>query len=280
MRTSAFIGLPADRREFAVLKHAQEARLRFERHIADFVEEQRAPLRLFEASDPASGGARESAALVAEQFRLDQFARYGRHVDDHERSVAPFAVIVERFRSQFLAGARLAGEHHRKVGRHQPRQRAVDVLHRGRPPDQRQPLRGVDLRERRGLDPIGQRAPDDSDDLGEIERLGKILPSAALVGPDRGKERILSAHQDDLEIRPHLASAGNEIEAVLARHDDVGDHDVAFAVFDPGPQRAAVAGRPDVEALAAERPFEHRAHGAVIVRHEYRRGHGASSPSA
>jgi hypothetical protein len=53
-------------------------------------------------------GAGEGALLVAEQFALDQIARDRRHVDGHERPVAALAVIVQRARHQFLAGAGLA----------------------------------------------------------------------------------------------------------------------------------------------------------------------------
>ncbi len=41
---------PADGDVFALLQHAQQARLRLERHVADLVEEQRAALRLLEAA--------------------------------------------------------------------------------------------------------------------------------------------------------------------------------------------------------------------------------------
>ena len=70
------------------------------------------------------------ALLVAEQFRLDQFARDGRHVDRHERTVAPPAVVVQRARDQLLAGARFAGNEYRQIGLREPRHDPVDILHR------------------------------------------------------------------------------------------------------------------------------------------------------
>ena len=90
--------------------------------------------------DARAVGAGEGALLVAEQFGLDQVARDRRHVDGDERAVAALAVIVQRARDQFLAGAGLAGDHHREVGLHQPRQHAVDVLHGRRAADQRHRL--------------------------------------------------------------------------------------------------------------------------------------------
>ena len=98
-------GAAADGRVFALLQHAQQPGLRLHRHVADLVEEQRAAFGLLEAAGDAGVGAGEGALLVAEQFALDQFARDRRHVDGDERPVAPLAVIVQRARHQFLAGA-------------------------------------------------------------------------------------------------------------------------------------------------------------------------------
>jgi len=54
----------ANRRVFALLQHAQQTRLRLQRHVADLVEEQRAALGLFEPADAAVRGAGKGAALV------------------------------------------------------------------------------------------------------------------------------------------------------------------------------------------------------------------------
>ncbi len=54
--------------ELAVAEHPQQTRLQVERHVADFIEEERAAIGLLEA--PATHGlrARERTALVAEEF--------------------------------------------------------------------------------------------------------------------------------------------------------------------------------------------------------------------
>ena len=128
---------PADRRVFALLEHAEEPRLRLHRHVADLVEEERAAFGLLEAAGGARLRAGEGAALVAEQLRFDQVARDRGHVDGDERALPPLAVIVQRARDELLAGAGLAGDHHGQVGLHEPREHAVDVLHRRRTADQR-----------------------------------------------------------------------------------------------------------------------------------------------
>ncbi|MNU78083.1 hypothetical protein D3C71_676680 [compost metagenome] len=59
---------PADRRIFALLQHAQKAGLCIHRHVADFVEEQRATLGLFETTGRAVLRTGKGALLVTEQF--------------------------------------------------------------------------------------------------------------------------------------------------------------------------------------------------------------------
>lgn len=128
---------PADGRVLSLLQHAQESRLRLQRHVADFIEEERTAFSLLEPSDAAPGRAGERALLMAEQIGLDQLARDRRHVDGDERTVPALAVIVQRAGDEFLARAALARDHHSQVRRHQSREHAVDVLHRGRAPNER-----------------------------------------------------------------------------------------------------------------------------------------------
>ena len=61
----AVLGL-ADALEFAVLEHAQQFCLKFERQLADFIQEQRAVFGIFEITGPRSRGAGERPFAVAE----------------------------------------------------------------------------------------------------------------------------------------------------------------------------------------------------------------------
>jgi hypothetical protein len=81
--------VPASARVCAVLQHAKQSCLRFERHVADLIEEQRAPFRLLEAP---------GAIPRAEQFALDRVFAGCSHVDGYERTVAALAVVVQRMR--------------------------------------------------------------------------------------------------------------------------------------------------------------------------------------
>ena len=89
---------------------------------------------------------------------------------------------------------------------------------------------------------IRECASDDADQLLEIERFGKILVRPFLRSAHGGNEGILRAHDDDGEIRPHFLYARQQIESILVRHHDVGNHEIAFALTDPAPQGGRVAG--------------------------------------
>ncbi len=58
----------ADARDDAVFQHAQEFRLELERHLADFVEENRAALGMLEMSFAHLVGAGERTPLMTEEF--------------------------------------------------------------------------------------------------------------------------------------------------------------------------------------------------------------------
>lgn len=76
---------PAHAVETALGQHAQQAGLQLDRHIADLVEEQRAAMRLLEASAPQRIGSGEGATLVPKQLGLQQVARNRRGVQRNER---------------------------------------------------------------------------------------------------------------------------------------------------------------------------------------------------
>jgi hypothetical protein len=91
-----------------MLQDAQQAGLRLHRHVADLVKEERATFGLLETAGGAVLRAGEGALLVPEQFRFDQVARDRSHVDRNEGAAAAAAILVQRARYQFLAGARFA----------------------------------------------------------------------------------------------------------------------------------------------------------------------------
>ena len=71
----------------SVTQYAQQTRLQVERHVANFIQEQRAALGLFKAA-PAHGlRTGKSAAFVAKQFALQQIFRDSCGIDSNKRPV-------------------------------------------------------------------------------------------------------------------------------------------------------------------------------------------------
>ena len=105
--------MATDAIKVAIREHTQQARLQFGWHVADFVEEQRATIRLLETPTPLCGGAGECTFFVPEQFRLEQIARDSRSVDGDKWCIAPRAVPMQCTRNEFLAGAGFAIDQHR-----------------------------------------------------------------------------------------------------------------------------------------------------------------------
>ena len=96
----------ADALHLPLFQDAQQLGLHHQRHVADFVQEQRAAVGLFEFAQVPGGGAGERALLMAEQLGFDQLAGHGRAVQGDERAVAARAALVQGARDQFLARCR------------------------------------------------------------------------------------------------------------------------------------------------------------------------------
>ena len=143
----------------------------------------------------------ERAALVAEQLGFEQVLRDRRGVDRDERPRRARAVPVQRARDQLLAGARFAGDQHRRVAT------ATAGRWRGTPPASPAPGRASRATSRgrlaRGLaaQAFARRARRISvDRLVDVERLGQIFERAALERRDRAVEIRVRGHDDDRQL--------------------------------------------------------------------------------
>ena len=119
----------ADARDLAALQHAQQLDLRRNRHVADFVQKQRAAVGVFEFALPIGRRIGERAANVAEQLALQNVLAQRRTIERHERPLLPRAVLMNRLGDQLLAGARVALDQHGGVGRRDPLQPRDHVVH-------------------------------------------------------------------------------------------------------------------------------------------------------
>src|SRR5436190_2627678 len=117
--------------DFAFLQHAQDLGLRLRAHVADFVEENRSAIRLFELADLLFRRAGERPLFVPEQLALDQVLGNGGAIHLHEPLAAAQTVAVDRPRDELLADAALALNQHRRVGGRRAADRRHDVLEPG-----------------------------------------------------------------------------------------------------------------------------------------------------
>ncbi|MCY1516120.1 hypothetical protein D9M68_507340 [compost metagenome] len=256
--------------EVAVAEHAQEARLQVEGHVADFVEEQRAALGLLEAAAAHGLRAGEGAALVAEEFALEQVLGNGGGVDRHEGAVGARRVLVQRARHQLLARARFAGDEHRDVALRQPADGTEHVLHRGR------------LAEHFGRGDHAlfghflalafvDGAADEFHSARQVEGLGQVLEGAALEGRDRAVEVGERGHDDDRQAGVLGLDLVEQVEPRAARHADVAHQDlralllVAFGLFECGQHFACVREAARGQVFAQQCLLEHEAYRLVVI---------------
>ena len=99
--------MAADAPECLLLEEAQQLGLQRQRHVADFVEEHRAAVGLFEQAPSALARVGERAAFVTEQLALEQRVGQRRARDVHERPGGARAQRVQRARGDVLAHAGL-----------------------------------------------------------------------------------------------------------------------------------------------------------------------------
>ena len=100
----------AEAHELALLHDAQQLGLRFDRDVADLVEEDAALVGEVEHALLRVDGAGERALDVAEQRRFEQVGRQVAGVHGDERLLAARRVAVDGARDQLLTGAALAGD--------------------------------------------------------------------------------------------------------------------------------------------------------------------------
>ncbi len=124
------LALVADRARGLFLDQAQELHLHREWQVGDFVEEQRAALGRLHEARLVGNCAGEAAAAVTEKLALHQFRRYRAAADGHERCVLARPALVDQARDQFLAGAGLAGDVHRRLAPRHAADHGPELLHR------------------------------------------------------------------------------------------------------------------------------------------------------
>src|SRR5271165_3358234 len=102
--------------ELALLQHAQQFGLEFERNFANLIQEYGSPIGQLKAADALRDGAGEGAPLMSEQFTFQQARRYGGAVQFHERTRMPRAQLMQSSGNQFFSRSGLAINKDRGIG--------------------------------------------------------------------------------------------------------------------------------------------------------------------
>ena len=131
------LAVGADRLDLAGLEEAEQQRLHPQRHLADFVEEDRAAVGDLQQARPVAVGVGEAALDVAEQLGLEQRVGQAGAVDGDQRLAGPGAAAVDQPGGDFLADAALAGDEHLGVGAAGRRDVAVERMGGGARADER-----------------------------------------------------------------------------------------------------------------------------------------------
>ena len=130
---------------------------RFERHVRDLVEEERAAVRHLEAADAVGLGVGEGALHVAEELALEDALGEPAGVHGQERLRRAGGDGVQRGGDRALAGAVLAGDEHVRVGGADPLDHLQHGPHRRGLGDQQRPAL-VAQRPVLGLEPLRRGA--------------------------------------------------------------------------------------------------------------------------
>ena len=259
MRTSILIVCASpDAFELALLQHAQQLRLERRAHGPDLVEEQRAPVRLLEPPLAVADGAGERAAHVAEQLRLEQRFRDRAAVERHEPVGAPRAVVMDRARGEFLAGAGLARDEHGARRRGDGLQQLEQIAHHAAPADETvDPVPFLELRSQVGVLGLAggaARAPSGCTCSSASNWNGFVMKSAApcLMASTASFTVPKPVIDDGDDVGVPLERRVQHRAAVDAGQPEVGDDDVEREFREPRERLLAAGGLLDREAVIGE----------------------------
>src|SRR5262245_26827630 len=99
---------PPDPLKFAFLKKPQQFGLELVGNVADFIEENRAPVRQFGFASFELKGAGKRPLFMTKKLALQEFFRQADTVDRNKRLVFSIAPVMDRAGEYLLAGSALA----------------------------------------------------------------------------------------------------------------------------------------------------------------------------
>ena len=158
----------------------------------------------------------------------------GGAVQRDEGLVLARAVVVDRLGDQLLAGARLAQDQHRGVGRRRSACSRLDHLLHRRAVADRRPRSRTSRRaaaSARGWPGPAAAAPPPSATMArsssQVDRLGEVVGRPLLDGLDGGLHVAVAGDDDHLGVGAAPAGLAEDGQAVQVGHLQVGEDDVA-----------------------------------------------------
>ena len=115
-----------------VFQHPQQPGLQRQRHVADFIEKQRAAIGLLQlAAHAFLARTGKAATAIAEQFTFDQAFGNRRTIERDERFVAAHAGLMHRLGERFFAGTCFTVDQQRHIALENPQGATEIILQRG-----------------------------------------------------------------------------------------------------------------------------------------------------
>ena len=212
------------------LENPQQLGLSCRRHVSDLVQKQASTTRLLEAPDTLPIRAGKRAALVTEQFRLEQGFGKRRAVHLHQGPLGTRRKSVNETGDHLLAGSGLTRDENGRTRGRYPR-REFDGRSQGRTLRNEilAPIAGDALRSQ-FLDfveqlPMLDRTGDTEFDLLEIERLLDEVERTGAHRANRGLDGPVSRHQQDAGPRVPLECGTKHRNPIATRQPKIGqDH--------------------------------------------------------
>ena len=131
IRTSvSIVLLPPTRSNFPSCRTRKHLALHARRHVADFIEEERAAGALLEFPDPRAVGSCKCSFLMAEELALQQRLRNRRAIDRQERRRVIAGCVLDRLGHQFFARAAFTQNQYVDLLRRHATDGLVYLLHR------------------------------------------------------------------------------------------------------------------------------------------------------
>ena len=200
--------------------------------LADLVEQHGAVAGRDEDAGALAGRAGEGAPHVTEQLALEHPFRQRAAVDGHEGRGRARAAGVNGAGDDFLAGAALPGDQHRRAGRCDLVHQRPDLPHRGAGadvvlgPGQQ---RGAQLPVLFGEPALLERAVDQQHQLVVVERLADVVVGPLAHRLDRRRGRSVRGDDDHLGRGREGARRLEHVDARLGADAEIADGQVVAA---------------------------------------------------